>query len=130
MENKLAKDIIKKYDNILVEITSIPHLFSKNIICVQSFKDLLNVKKSRQKPIYYISDDDSYDFLFLEKDVYIYTIKGNNIEKSLIEKHLDSMDKSNFNIIKKIKSDAYVTGSDGSEFIVMPLKDENEKTII
>ena len=130
MENRLIKDTLKKYDNILVEIVNIPRLFSKNIIFVQSFKDLLNAKKNNLRPIYYLKDNNSCDFLYLDKNVYIYTIKGNNIDKSLLEKHLDKLDKSDFNLIKNINSDAYITNSDGAEYIVMPMKDENEKTII
>ena len=130
MENKTINNIIKKYDSYLVEIKNIPRLFARNIICVQSFKDLLNAKKNTNKPIYYIVNNNCCDFIYTENDIYIYTIKGNNIDKSLVEKHLDKLDKSDFNIINNIKDSSYVTGNDGSEYIIMPIKDENEKTII
>ena len=130
MDNRELKRILCKYDNILVQIKNSPRLFTKKIIFVQSINDLINVKNKVNKPIYYILTDNSCDFIFLGNDVYIYTFKGNNIEKSLIEEYIDKLDKSEFNIIKDIKEDAYVSGSDGSEYIVMPLEDENEKTII
>ena len=51
--------------------TCIINITTKQIINVQSFKDILNVKEKTNKPIYYLKGDNAVDFIFIDKKMSI-----------------------------------------------------------
>ena len=83
-------NILRTYDSILVEVKSLPDLSEKNVIKTMSFKDIANAEYEIRKPVYFIHNDDSYDFIISdESDAYTYTIKSNDDVKSQLELYFE-----------------------------------------
>ncbi len=86
---KKIKKIIRTYDAILVEIDTLPKLADKKIIKATSFKDMINAEYELRKPIYYINDEHSCDFILLnKKSAYIYTAKDADDIMSALENYI------------------------------------------
>ena len=116
MNNSEFKRILSKYGDSLVELETIPTITTKQIIYVQSFKDILNVKDKTNKPIYYLVGKNTVDFIFIDKNVYIYIIKDKENIKSVFEDY--TSEKNDYELIKSIEQDTVIECGDGSEFIV------------
>ena len=63
-----VNDILKTYDPILIEVENLPELKDKNIVKTLSFKDIVNAEYEYRKPVYYVHNDTSYDFILINKD--------------------------------------------------------------
>ena len=116
MRSSEFNKIISKYGDTLVELVTIPNVKTKQIIYVQSFKDLLNTKDKTNKPIYYIVGDHSVDFIFNDKNVYIYSIKDIDNIKSIFEDYNNV--KNDYEIIKNVEQDTVIECGDGTEYLV------------
>lgn len=62
------KQILKAYDNILVEINKLPRLDDKNIIEVKSMEELIDAQIEIRKPIYFKLEENSCSFILLDGD--------------------------------------------------------------
>ena len=58
-----VKNILKTYDVILVEIDNLPDISDRKFVNTTSFKDMVNIEYEFRKPVYYVHDEDSYDFM-------------------------------------------------------------------
>lgn len=127
MDKSNVKRILSKYGDSLVELETIPNITTKQIINVQSFKDILNVKEKTNKPIYYLKGDNAVDFIFIDKNVYIYSIKDNENTKSLFEDYNSVT--NDYELIRGIEQDTIIQCGDGSEYKVSIItgKEKNNK---
>lgn len=121
IKNKELNKILKKYDSILVEIITNPNTSNRKIISVQSFKDLLNLRDKKSKPIYYINTPFTCEFLYLDKSIYVYTLKESEYNKSIFEK--SSHRNTDYDIISNIERNTYIRCTDGSEYLITPIDD-------
>lgn len=121
IKNKELSKILKKYDSILVEIVTNPNTTNRKIINVQSFKDLLNLRDKKSKPIYYINTPFTCEFLYLDNSIYVYTLKESEYNKSIFEK--SSNKKTDYDIIRNIERNTYIRCNDGSEYLITPIDD-------
>ena len=121
IKNKELNKILKKYDSILVEIITNPNTSNRKIINVQSFKDLLNLRDKKSKPIYYINTPFTCEFLYLDKSIYVYTIKESEFNKSIFEK--GTTKNNDYDIISNIERNTYIRCTDGSEYLITPIDD-------
>ena len=116
MNKSSLKKILSKYGDYLVELETVPNITTKQIIYVQSFKDILNVKEKTNKPIYYIQGKETVDFIFIDKNAYIYIIKDNENIKSVFEDYNSEL--NDYELIKGIEQDTIIQCGDGSEYRV------------
>ncbi len=121
MNKSSFKKILSKYGDYLVELETVPNITTKQIIYVQSFKDILNVKEKTSKPIYYLQGKDTVDFIFIDKNVYIYIIKDDENIKSVFEDYNSEM--NDYELIKGIEQDTIIQCGDGSEYKVSLITD-------
>ncbi|MBR6073545.1 MAG: hypothetical protein IKP76_04420 [Bacilli bacterium] len=121
MNKSSFKKILSKYGDYLVELETVPNITTKQIIYVQSFKDILNVKEKTNKPIYYLQGKDTVDFIFIDKNVYIYIIKDDENIKSVFEDYNAEM--NDYELIKGIEQDTIIQCGDGSEYKVSLITD-------
>lgn len=121
MDKSSFKKILSKYGDYLVELETVPNITTKQIIYVQSFKDILNVKEKTNKPIYYLQGKDTVDFIFIDKNVYIYIIKDDENIKSVFEDYNAEM--NDYELIKGIEQDTIIQCGDGSEYKVSLITD-------
>ena len=116
MKSSEYKKILNKYGGSLVEIVTVPNITTKQIVYVQSFKDILNIKDKSNKPIYYLVGEQTVDFVYIDKNAYIYTIKDNNKVQSVLEDY--NSVKNDYEIIKRVEQDTVIECGDGTEFLV------------
>jgi len=121
MNKSSFKKILSKYGDYLVELETVPNITTKQIIYVQSFKDILNVKEKTNKPIYYLQGKDTVDFIFIDRNVYIYIIKDDENIKSVFEDYNAEM--NDYELIKGIEQDTIIQCGDGSEYKVSLITD-------
>lgn len=80
------KKILTTYNPSLVEIENFPNLDEKKIIKTSSFKDIINVRKMINRPIYYLNNKSSYSFVIFDKnDAYIYVLTNERQNKFKFE---------------------------------------------
>lgn len=125
MNNSNFKKILSKYGEYLVELETIPNITTKQIIYVQSFKDIINVKEKTNKPIYYIQGKNTVDFIFIDKNAYIYIIKDDENVKSLFEDY--NSEKNDYELIRGIEQDTIIECGDGTEYKVSLIKNDTKK---
>ena len=131
MNKSSFKKILSKYGDYLVELVTVPNITTKQIIYVQSFKDILNIKEKTNKPIYYLQGKDTVDFIFIDKNVYIYIIKDNENIKSVFEDYNAEM--NDYELIKGIEQDTIIQCGDGSEYkvsLITNTKSSKENKVI
>lgn len=131
MNKSSFKKILSKYGDYLVELETVPNITTKQIIYVQSFKDILNIKEKTNKPIYYLQGKDTVDFIFIDKNVYIYIIKDNENIKSVFEDYNAEM--NDYELIKGIEQDTIIQCGDGSEYkvsLITNTKSSKENKVI
>ena len=89
MKKKLSKydryinKIFRGYDRVIVNIKTAPNLDNYNIIKVESFEELLDLRDSTREPIRYFEimpHQKSEFFLTNHDDLYIYTVKAVDLE--------------------------------------------------
>lgn len=125
-------DILKTYETILIELDSIPDLKDKNLIKTLSFKDIVNVEFEYRKPVYYVHNNESYDFILInDNDVYTYTAKLDKEKNSLLEAYLDSLvvadtKTGDLDIIDTLDKTTVIRLDDNKEYVVSPVRDKEE----
>lgn len=121
IKNASLGRILNKYGNILVQIDTVPNVSNRKVISVQSFKDLLNIKEKKNKPIFYLNTPFTCEFIFVDKDLYVYTAKESNYNKSIFDK--DRGRGTDLDIISNIERNTYIKCTDGSEYLITPIDD-------
>ena len=121
IKNSELNKILKKYESILVEIVTTPNTSGRKLLNVQSFKDLLNLREKKLKPIYYIHTPFTCEFLYLGNSIYVYTVKESEYNKSIFEK--SSTKNTDYDVISNIERNTYIKCTDGSEYLISPIDD-------
>ena len=76
--------ILRGYDRIIVNIKSVPNFKKYNVIKVESFQELVDVRDNFKSPInyYVVSDHQKSEFFVVNNnDVYKYVVKAVDLEK-------------------------------------------------
>ena len=74
--NSNLKKMLKRYDTILVETSTIPDLDGKNVMIITNIEDLIDASVEIRKPIYYKKEKTYCNFILLDnQDVSIYLLK-------------------------------------------------------
>lgn len=126
-------DILKTYDPILIEVDSIPNLENKNLVKTLSFKDIVNLEYEFRKPVYYVHNEESYDFILINKDdAYTYTTKLDSEKNSLLDAYLDSLNPTesttgDLDIIDSLDKTTVIRLDENKEYLVSPVRDTKEE---
>lgn len=84
--NQDLRKILKKYDAILVETSTIPNIENKNIMLITNIEDMIDASLEIRKPIYYKKEQDYCIFVLLDnQDACIYILKLHKEEDTDIE---------------------------------------------
>lgn len=128
-------NILKTYDAILVEIENLPDISEKKLIQTVSFKDLVNTEYELRKPVYYIHNENAYDFILINKDdAYTYTIKISDDKMSILENFLVEKirEKKNPNteldMLDSLDKTTVIKVDDNKEYLVSPVRSAEHKT--
>ena len=123
--NEYVRTIIDNNESILVEIDKFPDLNNKKIYRTKTIDDLLNMETSVKKPIYYITNNDSYDFILLDnKKVYINKIRKNKNIISCLDLYLSDLNnnkKDQYDLIEELDKTTIIKVDKDKEYIVYPL---------
>lgn len=131
--NGQVSNILKTYETILVEVDNIPNLKDKKITKTLSFKDIVNLEYEYRKPVYFVHNNESYDFILINKDdVYTYTIKLDSEKNSLLETYFDKLSyiensDSDLDIIDSLDKTTVIRINGSKQYLVSPVKDKKEK---
>ena len=130
-ENKFygtVNNILKTYDVILVEVENLPEISERKVVNTTGFKDMVNIEYEYRRPVYYIHDDNSYDFLLLtDEEVYAYTLKNNENELSIFEKYLSEKVKNKnssekqIDVLDSLENTTVIKLDDDKEYVVSPI---------
>lgn len=106
------KQILKKYDAILVETSTIPDMDDKNIMLITNIEDMIDASVEIRKPIYYKKENGYCIFILLDnQDICIYVLKSCNDTETAIEMFVKERKENIENLIgaareaKKVKVD-------------------------
>lgn len=124
MFNEYVKSIIDNNDSVLVEINKFPNMKGKKIFRTKTIDDLLNMELSVKKPIYYIYNNDSYDFILIdEKKIYVNTIRKNKNIISCLDLYLSELNniKEDYNLIEDLDKTTVIKVDKDKEYVVYPL---------
>ena len=81
--DKYTAKILKEYDRLIVETTSLPHLDDYNIIKINKFEELLDVRDNMKLPIMYYEvakHQKAHLYILHENNLYLLTIKDIDME--------------------------------------------------
>lgn len=128
--NGTIKNILKTYDVILVEIENIPDISEREIITLSSITDIVNTQYEFRKPVYYVHDDNSYDFFIMTDDtVYVYTYKREDSIVSIFEKYIQVKEEEKKNstkqvdILDNLENTTVIKLDNDKEYVVSPIKE-------
>ena len=101
--NSNLKKMLKRYDTILVETSTIPDLDGKNVMIITNIEDLIDASVEIRKPIYYKKEKTYCNFILLDnQDVSIYLLKLYDRETP-IEKFIKDKKQNMEDLIDKAK---------------------------
>lgn len=127
--NSKINNILKTYDCILVEIEKLPDLSEKKIIQTQSFQDIVNTEYEIRKPVYYLNNENGYDFILIDKeDVYVYTIRKEETSKTELDLYMEERNiqemqlKKEQEVIGNLEQTTIIRIDGEQEFKVSPIR--------
>lgn len=79
--DKFLRKILRDYDAYITETSEVNYDSNKNVISVNSFKELLDVRNNIEKAIIYIKmDNNNSKFLIIDDEIYEYNLERKNFE--------------------------------------------------
>lgn len=81
--DKYVKKLLNEYDRLIVETPTEPILENKNIIKINKFEELLDVRDNVKRPIMYYSivkHHKCYFYIEIGRSIYLLTIKATDLE--------------------------------------------------
>lgn len=81
--DKYVKKLLNEYDRLIVETTTEPLLEHRNIIKINKFEELLDVRDNVKRPIMYhniVKHHKCYFYIEIGKNIYLLTIKTIDLE--------------------------------------------------
>ena len=122
-------NILKTYDCILVEIEALPNKTEKKLIITQSFQDIVNTEYEIRKPVYYLNNENGYDFILIDKDeVYTHTIRKEEnlntyLDLYIKERNIQEMQlKKEQEVIGNLDKTAIIRINGEEEYKVSPIR--------
>lgn len=83
--DKYLKKILNEYDRLIVETTTCPVITGDNVIEINRFNELVDVRDNLKLPIMYYSvakHHKSYFYITYESKIYLYVLKSSDLEKN------------------------------------------------
>lgn len=81
--DKYVKKILKEYDRLIVETSTFPTLENYNILKINNFNELIDVRDNLRLPIMYyevIKHEKAHFYILHENNLYLYTLKNLDIK--------------------------------------------------
>ena len=98
------KSMLKKFDSILVETSTVPDLDGKNIMLITNIEDMIDAAVEIRKPIYYKKEEDDCVFILLDnQDTCIYVLKLYEDMETAIEKFVKDRKQNIESLIEQAK---------------------------
>jgi len=75
--------LLNEYDRLIVETITPPNLNKKNIIKINKFEELLDVRDNLKRPIIYhnlVKHHKAYFYVDSHPDFYLFVLKANDVE--------------------------------------------------
>lgn len=82
--DKYVNKILKEYDRLIVETTSLPKFSDYNMMKVNSFNELLDVRDNLKLPIMFytvVPHQKAYLYILHDKNIYLFTLKDVDLTK-------------------------------------------------
>ena len=82
--DKYIKRILKEYDRLIVETSTFPTLEDYNILKINNFNELIDVRDNLRLPIMYyevIKHEKAHFYILHENNLYLYTLNNVDIKK-------------------------------------------------
>lgn len=82
--DKYIDRLLTEYDRLIVESSTFPTFKNKEIIKIDKFKELLDVRDNLRRPITYYSvtkHQKSYFYIYYEDKIYLHTVKAVDLEE-------------------------------------------------
>lgn len=80
--NKFINKILREYDRLIVETSTIPNYEDYNVLIINSFNELVDVRDNLRSPIMYcdvLSQKESLFYIINGNNLYLYTVNEINI---------------------------------------------------
>lgn len=80
--DKLINKILKEYDRLIVETSTLPEFDNYNVLLINSFEELIDVRDNLRLPImfYIVKEHEEAQFYILQdNNLYLYTISATNV---------------------------------------------------
>lgn len=81
--DKYIKKILKEYDRLIVETSTFPILENYNILKINNFNELIDVRDNLRLPIMYyevVKHEKAHFYILHENNLYLYTLKNIDIK--------------------------------------------------
>ena len=125
--NNSLKGILKRYDSILVETSSIPDMEGKNMMMITNIEDMIDASVEIRKPIYYKKEEDHCIFLLLDnQDISLFILKLDDFETP-IEKLIKERKNSIQDLISQARENKNTQKEIKEESIDITNKEEKEE---
>lgn len=83
--DKLLEKILKEYDRLVVETSTLPNLNKYNLMKITSFNELMDVRDNIRLPIMYynvVAHQKCHFYIIHGENIYLYTLKAVDLEKN------------------------------------------------
>lgn len=83
--DKLLEKILKEYDRLVVETSTLPDLNKYNLMKITSFNELMDVRDNIRLPIMYynvVKHQKCHFYIIHGENIYLYTLKAVDLEKN------------------------------------------------
>ena len=80
--NKFINKILREYDRLIVETSTIPNYEDYNVLIINSFNELVDVRDNLRSPIMYcdvVSEKESLFYIINDNNLYLYMVNEINI---------------------------------------------------
>lgn len=80
--NKFINKILREYDRLIVETSTVPNIDDYNVLVINSFNELVDVRDNLRSPIMYcdvLSEKESLFYIINGNNLYLYTVNEINI---------------------------------------------------
>lgn len=130
MYKAFLKEINNAFNNILIDITYIPEIGERTLVRLNNIDDLVDISETIRKPIYYIENKSTCDFILLNNDEYcLYTLKAEETKTSEFDKYYKEYEENNkkgdANLLEDLSKTTIIKIPNGSSFKVSPLKERD-----
>ena len=80
--NKFINKILREYDRLIVETSTVPNIDDYNVLVINSFNELVDVRDNLRSPIMYcnaLSEEESLFYIINDNNLYLYKVNEKNM---------------------------------------------------